>query len=91
MDLPASITIADGVLHHEVGAETVILNVKTERYYSVGGVAGRLWELFSADDNVERAIEAIVAEYDVDRATAERDLRAFIDRLADARLICAAG
>lgn len=87
MALPSDIKPRNGVLHHELGNETIVLNTVTERYYSLGGVGGRLWTLFSAGCTIEQAIATLVAEYDVDRATAERDLQAFVDILVAAKLV----
>ena len=87
MPLTATVTLRKDVLFQDMGDECVLLNIETEKYFGLSGVGARLWQLFAEDGNVRRALDAIQEEYDVDGDTAERDLRAFLDRLAAAHLI----
>jgi hypothetical protein len=87
MNLPDRVTLPDDVLFQEVLGEYVLLNIETEKYFGLGGTGARLWQLFAEDSSVPHALAAIVSEYDVDAETAERDLAAFLGRLAAAQLI----
>lgn len=40
-----------------------------------------LWQKLQEDCTENDLVDAILAEYDVDRATAEQDVKAFLDRL----------
>ncbi len=47
-----------------------------------------LWEKLAAGcENKAALVEMLLAEYDVDRALAEKDVDAFVDRIADADLL----
>ena len=87
MTLPARVTLSDDVLFQDMGDEWVLLNMQTEKYFGLGGVSARLWQLFSEDSSVPRALATIQEEYDVDGATAERDLEAFLEKLVAVQLV----
>ncbi len=46
-----------------------------------------LWELLQNDTSKEQLIKAMTTEYDIDSATAEKDIDAFIDVLRGADLL----
>ena len=87
MTLAQNVSIAQDVLFQDLGDEVVLLNIQSEQYYGLEGVGVRLWQLFSEDGSVARALEAIRAEYDVDGETAARDLGAFLDKMTAAKLL----
>jgi hypothetical protein len=71
----------------EVGDEVVILGLKDEVYYGLGDVGARVWELVQTSRRVSELLDAIVAEYDVDAARAERDLLDLLAELAGRGLV----
>lgn len=70
-----------------VEGEVVILNFADEVYYGLDGVGARVWELLREPRTLDELRDAVAAEYDVDAATAERDLRELLEELAERRLL----
>ena len=70
-----------------IGDETIILNLPNSTYFSVTGIGTRLVELLAADTTLPALVTAITEEYEVDAATAQRDIEKFLGRLRDARLL----
>lgn len=70
-----------------IGNETVVLSLPDSRYFSVTGVGSRVFELLGEDRTLDELVETVVGEYEVDEATARRDVEAFVGRLRDARLL----
>jgi hypothetical protein len=70
-----------------MGAETVILNVAVGRYFGLGTIGTRIWQLLQEPTTVEGLRRAITAEYAVDAERCEADLLAFVGQLVDARLV----
>lgn len=70
-----------------IGDETIILSLPDSRYFSVTGIGTRVVELLAAETSLAELVATITAEYDIDAATARRDVEAFVDRLHDARLL----
>lgn len=68
------ITVPDAVLHQQLGEETVILHLGTERYYGLDEVGSRAWQLLRQHRTVDPVVAALLDEYDVDEATLRRDL-----------------
>ncbi|MGH3903811.1 MAG: PqqD family protein [Pseudonocardiaceae bacterium] len=70
-----------------IGDETIVLSLPTSRYFTITGVGTRVFELLAEDTSLDDLIGRVVAEYEVDPATARRDIEAFLDRLRDAQLL----
>ena len=46
-----------------------------------------LWKMLQKDTTVDELTSAMIAEYDVDKATAETDIKSFIETLKGADLL----
>jgi hypothetical protein len=70
-----------------IGDETIVLSLATSRYFTITGVGTRVFELLAEDISLDDLVESIVEDYEIDRDTARRDIKAFVDRLRDAQLL----
>ncbi|HVW41032.1 MAG TPA: PqqD family protein [Amycolatopsis sp.] len=70
-----------------IGDETIVLSLPASRYFTIGGVGTRVFELLSEDRTVDELVQTISGEYEVDAGTARRDIEAFLDQLRDAQLL----
>jgi hypothetical protein len=75
------------VLVRTLGEEAVLLNLASESYFGLDPVGTRMWEALLASASVERAFEALLAEYDVPAEQLRGDLAAFMQALRDAGLL----
>jgi len=82
-----TITASQDVLSRDVRGETVLLNQRTEHYFGLSGVGARIWQLISAGRSLDDVRAAIVAEYDIDAETLNKDLDRFVGDLASAGLV----
>ena len=80
LTLNSVLRIPVAILFTTVDGNAVLLNARTNQYYSLSDVGARLWELLSGGSSLRYAYEAILAEYQVDVAELERDL---LDLVAD--------
>lgn len=85
--LPACVAISPDVLFQELKDEAVLLNLDTERYYSLDDVGTRMWQLLAEHSNVAAVVGQLLGEYDVDEATLRQDLANLIAQLAEEELI----
>jgi hypothetical protein len=85
--LPQSVTISPDVLLQELNGESVLLDLKTERYYGLDDIGTRMWQLLDSNSHVEAACSRLLQEYEVDETTLKDDLAELIDKLAEAGLI----
>ena len=75
----------------DMGGEVVILDLKSGTYYGLDAVAARIWTLIEEPASVVAIKDAIVAHYEVDPATCERDIRMFLRQMQEAGLIEVSG
>jgi hypothetical protein len=83
----ATIVAASDVLATEFGDEVVILNLRDGVYYGLEDVGTRVWQLLQQPVSVLTIREAIVAEFDVESARCERDIRLLLTDLVARRLV----
>jgi hypothetical protein len=78
---------APGQVSRELAGESVIMQVKSGRYFGVDGVAARLWELLQKPISAGDLNAAILREFDVTAERAAADIDAFVQKLLGAKLI----
>lgn len=71
----------------ELEGEAVILNLADQVYYGLDPVGARVWSLLREPRTVAELRDTLVAEYEVDAATAERDLVSLLGELSSRRLV----
>jgi len=70
-----------------VSGESIILNVKTGLYHGLDPIGARLWELLVEPTTFGSIVGTVMAEYDIDADTCERDLNDLLAQLSEAGLI----
>ena len=81
MNLDARLTIPTQVMSRLVGEETVVLDLASD------AVGKLIWESVSDGQSLADAVDAIVAEYEVDKSQAEADVKAFASQLVERGLL----
>lgn len=71
----------------EVDRSVVMMSIAREKYYSLGGVGGRIWELVREPRSVGDLCARLVEEFDVDEAACRSDVEEFLLHLLDEGLI----
>jgi hypothetical protein len=71
----------------EIDEEIVALDGRTSEYLSVNRSGAALWPLLLAGATRGVLVERLTEAFDVDRATAERDLDAFLEVLSERDLL----
>jgi hypothetical protein len=82
------------VVWREVDGEVVLLNVVTGQYFGLDPVGSQVWMLLqsagSKGANLQALCAMVTAEFEVDSATAEKDLSALINELLTQQLLVVA-
>lgn len=86
LSLSGRVALTADTLVRRVGEESVILNVRTGRYYTLDEVGTRVLEHLTSGACVGEAIEALLTEFAVERATLEADVESLLGELAAAGL-----
>ena len=79
--------VAPGVHAREFGDEGVVIDVRRGVYFSLNAVANVVWKALAAGASIAVAVDAVVAQFDVDADVARTDTEALIAQLREARLI----
>ena len=79
--------IAPDVLVRELAGESVILDLKTQRYYGLDEVGTRIWQLLRERRRADLVFRAMLDEFEVGDAEFRRDFTSFLGDLEDAGLI----
>lgn len=75
------------VLFQEVAGEMVLLDLKGESYFGLNEVGTRVWLMLEARKSVPEILDALHAEYEVEKAELETDVAELLDQLLEAGLI----
>ena len=84
--------IKEGFILREVAGSYLVVAVG-KAVKEFGGVVNLnetgafLWKLLEKSSNQSEMVDALLNEYDVDRDTAEKDVKAFTDKLMEAKLV----
>ena len=69
---------------------TVVLNMRTKRYYSLNETGAVIWKMLEDDASVPVVVAKLVASYDVDAATAADTVAQLLEELTAEALIAPA-
>jgi hypothetical protein len=71
----------------DVDGELVILDIPSGRFFGLNDVGKVIWDRLTEDSSFEQLIDAVVANYEVDRDQATDDVTDLIAQLVDAGLV----
>ncbi|MDG0791772.1 lasso peptide biosynthesis PqqD family chaperone [Cohnella ginsengisoli] len=74
----------------DMDGEKVMLSVQKGKYYNLGEVGGRIWDLLASPCTVQQLIDNLLAQYEVEPETCRAHVASFLDTLWSEGLICRA-
>lgn len=81
-------TVPSNVLIQQLpDGEAVMLDLETERYFSLDHVGHRMVQELTAQATVDEACGVLVKEFDIDAVTLRGDMEALIDQLRTENLL----
>ena len=83
--------LKEGFLLREVAGQIVVLpiggNLDLNMMITLNETGKFLWERLREETNVQTLVDALLAEYDVDRPRAEQSVEAFVEKLKNNGLL----
>ena len=73
--------IRDDVLTAQLQGEAVLLDLQTKRYYRLNATGARIWKGLQDLQQPDEIVDALVGEFEVDRATAQAETERTLDDL----------
>jgi hypothetical protein len=83
----SKVSIPPEVMVREVGGESVVLDLKTEKYLGLDDVATSMWQALTTAESVEAAYKVLAANFDVEGEQLRHDLDDFVQELIKLGLI----
>ncbi len=70
-----------------IDGKVVILVVSAGEYHNMNEVGSRIWALLEKPTTLAALVDTLVAEFEVEQATCERETRAFLAQLLGDKLV----
>ena len=87
VSLSSTARVSDDTVFRELEGEAVVLNLALGTYYGLDEVGTRIWQLIQRFGRLDAVLDALIAEYEVESSTAERDLLDLVAHLAAQGLV----
>jgi molybdopterin/thiamine biosynthesis adenylyltransferase len=75
------------VLFQEIGAESALLDLNKEHYFSLNDVGTRMWSVLVSATSIHQAQQTLQREYEVETAQIQHDLHDLIEQLVQHDLL----
>ena len=80
-------SVPSQVLVRFLEGESVLLNLKTERYFGLDNTGTRIWKAVTVAPDIKTAYEELLREYDVDPGGLRSDLAELLGQLLENGLL----
>ena len=87
MNTDSIVTKSPDHMESDLGADLVLMTLDDGHFFSLAGTGRRAWELIGAGTRIGELADRLTCEYEVDRATCERELMTLIGDLAGRGLV----
>lgn len=82
-----SLRKAKHVSHRVIEGEAFVIDGRTQELHNLRGVGARIWQLLDGTRATSDIAQILVDEYEVEAATARKDVEDFTRKLLEATLI----
>jgi len=87
LSLAKRVVQVKGNIVSDMGGEKVMLSIESGKYYNLGEIGGRIWELLAQPALLAEVVDTLTAEYEVDRSECEQHVISFAEMLLQEGLI----
>lgn len=78
---------SEGFLVSDMDGEKVMLSIENGKYYNLGRIGGRIWELISSPVTISNMVDQLVMEYEIEPELCEQQVQLFLKQLAAEGLV----
>lgn len=75
------------MLSSDMNGSTVLMDTMTGKYYNLGDIGGRIWELLNEPMTVGYLVRKLTMEYDVSAEQCRADILPFLEKLVNQGLL----
>lgn len=77
----------EGLMAADMNGSAVMMDIMTGKYYNLGEVGGRIWELLEEPMSVSTLVKKLTAEYDVSAQQCRADIEPFLNTMLNRGLL----
>ena len=77
----------EGLMTANMNGSAVMMDIATGKYYNLGEVGGRIWELLEEPMTMAALVQKLTAEYDVSAEQCRADILPFLAKLLERGLV----
>ncbi len=81
------VSVPADTLMNEVAGESVLLSLKSERYFGLDDVGTAMWRALTNAGSIQASYERLLTEFDVEPKRLRQDLSDFVGTLVEHELI----
>ena len=74
-----------------IGGETAMMNLKRGRYYAVGAVAERIWQMLETPVSPREIVDRLLEEYEISPERCQAEVGTFLNQLIEEGLVVEQG
>ena len=71
----------EGLMAADMNGSAVMMDIMTGKYYNLGAVGGRIWEILEEPMTVNALVGKLTDEYDVSASQCRADIEPFLTKL----------
>ncbi len=81
LPLNQKVSAAQNALVQNLEGESIVLNLQTEKYFSLDDIGTRICQVLIEKDSIQTAIDTLFAEYDIEPERLQQDVEKLIEEL----------
>lgn len=85
--LDTDVIIAEHVISREIDDETVLINLETERIFTLNNTGARFWQLLGEGEKLDQISRQLKLEYYIDAQEIEREIDVLLSSLKEEGLV----
>lgn len=71
----------------DLNGDVVMMDLEEGRYFSLNSVGSRIWELIGEPVEINKVVDSLLEEYEIDRDECEKNVLEFLGKLDTAKII----
>ena len=79
----------EGLMTADMNGSAVMMDIMSGKYYNLGEVGGRIWEMLEEPMTLRNLVQKLTAEYDVSAERCRSDMLPFLNTLIERGLLIA--
>lgn len=76
-----------GIMTADMNGAIVMLDIESGKYFNLGEVGGRIWEILEQPTSVKDLVSTLVQEYDVTEEQCLEDIVPFLEKMLNRGLV----